>query len=138
MPAVLRPDQQSVCASGRFRDYGKPDVSGSGGDLPWSARAVPECSDEHVRGTGDATGSGSGGAGGDAGGEPRQAHRAYAGLPESDGNIDAAGIEAQGIGACRAAPGPGGGRSYLRAAACARGTHPLAETTRPLEPGDSY
>jgi len=26
MPAVLRPDQQSVCASGRFLINGKPDV----------------------------------------------------------------------------------------------------------------
>jgi len=40
---------KAFCASGRFRDYGKPDVSGSGGDF-MAARAVPERSDEHSRG----------------------------------------------------------------------------------------
>src|ERR1700719_317501 len=98
MPAVLRSDQQSVCASGRFRDYGKPDVSGSGGDLPRSAREVPGRSDEDASGARDAAGSGFGSAGGHAGSESRQAHPAYAGLSKSDGNVDAAGVAAQGIG----------------------------------------
>src|SRR5712691_4567244 len=95
MPAVLRFDQQSVCASRRFRDYGKPDVSGSGGDFPRSAGAMLERSDEHARGARKAAGAGSGSAGSDTGSESRQAHPAYAGLSESDGNVDATGIAAQ-------------------------------------------
>src|SRR6266576_3767589 len=110
MPAVLRLDQQSFCASGRFGDYGKSDVSRSGSNLSWSPREVPDCSDENARGAGDAAGTGSGGAGGDAGGESRQTHIAHAGLSKSNGNVDAAGVAAQGIGAGRPAPGPGGGR----------------------------
>src|SRR5260370_38665127 len=113
MPAILRFDQQSVCASRRFRDYGKPDVSGGGRDFPRSARAVPERSDEDAGRAGDAFGTRSGSAGGNAGGESRQAHPAYAGLPKSHGNIDATGIAPQITGVGRTPPGSGSGGSQL-------------------------
>src|SRR5216683_3046501 len=138
MPAVLRFDQQSVCASGRFRDYGESDVSRSSGDFPRRSGAVLERPGEYVPGTRDATGARSGSSGSDAGGESGQAHPAYAGLSESDGNVDAACIAAQIIGVGLALPGPGGGRPHLREAACSRGTRSFAEAARPLEPGHSH
>src|SRR6266478_3652912 len=138
MPAVLRPNQQSVCASGRFGDYGKPDVSGSGGDLSRGAGTVPERADEHSRGAGEAAGAGYGGAGGDAGGQSRKVDTADAGFPKSERNVDAAGVATKVIGISRAASGSGGGGSHLRAAACTGGTHSLAEAARPVEPGDPY
>src|SRR5882724_2185032 len=98
MPAGFRPDQQSVCATGRFGDYGKPDVSRSGGDFPRSARQVPERSNENACGTGSSSGAGLGSFGGDAGGESSEADPADAGLPKPNRNIDALGFEAQGVG----------------------------------------
>src|SRR6266478_325839 len=100
--------------------------------------AVSRRADENACRARDSAGAGCGGAGGDAGGESRQADRANPGLPESNRNFDATSIAAQGFGIGRTVPGCGGGRSYLRTAACARGTHPLTEAARPAEPGDPH
>src|SRR6266403_5220633 len=110
MPAVFRSDQQSVCAAGRFRDYGKPDVSGSGSDFSRSARQVPERSDEDACGTGSSFGVRPGSVGGDTGGKSGEADPAHAGLPKPDRNVDAASIASEGLGTGGAAPGPGSRR----------------------------
>src|SRR5258707_5083206 len=105
MPAVVRLDQQSVRATGRLRNHGKPHVSGSGGHLPWGAGEVLERSDENAGGARNAAGAGPGSPGGDPSAESREAHFAHAGLSESDGNFDAAGIAAQVAPIGRTAPG---------------------------------
>src|SRR5882762_7520005 len=104
MPAGFRFDQQSVCAAGRFGDYGKPDVSRSGGDFSRSARQVPERSDENACGTGSSSGARFGSVGGDAGRKSREADSADARLPKPNRNIDAAGFAAQSIGTGGTAP----------------------------------
>src|SRR5260370_6119053 len=135
MPAVVRSDQQSVCSSSRFRDHGNPHVSRCGGDLPWGAGEVLERSDENAGGARNAAGAGPGSSGGDPSGQSRETHFAYAGFPESHGNFNATGIAAEVVGVGWTPPGSSGGRSHLRAVACARGTHSFAEAARPLASG---
>src|SRR6266404_4158557 len=82
MPAIVRFDQQSVCAARRFRDYGKPNVPGSGGNFSRRAGAMLERSDEDAGGARHAAGTGSGSARSNTGGKSRQAQLAQATLAE--------------------------------------------------------
>src|SRR5207245_7824117 len=113
-------------------------LSGSGGHFSWGAGALPERSDENARGAGNTAGAGPGSAGSDAGSESSEADSSDTGLPESHGNIDAAGVAAQIAGIGRAAPSARGRGSYLCAAAYAGRTHPILEATGPFESGDSH
>src|SRR6266436_3391622 len=85
-----------------------------------------ERADEDAGGAGDTAGVGPGSSGGHTGGESCEAHFADAGLPKSHGNFDAVGVAPQVAGIGWAPTGSRGGRSHLRAAACARGTPSVA------------